>query len=268
MHICGTIYSCKFKRLSHEWLIKVCLISETLNLEQFPRQGKKVSPHATFSLYFYLHLSLNASYLSLVSFLSLISYINDWVHVALYIRFYDFIYHHFFFFFFLSLQGQQFPSQFRAKNMTLNLSFSLSFSISPLIDYFITKSPTNYLWLMRSRVCQSQSAWPTGSRRGKWARASSRCQQQASLISTVMSRPTSEDERGDIYPTMSHRTGLRWEDSFKSLMSHAFYHSFMQGSNASLSYYNGLSLKIKTSYGHAIALWKKRCGIDQKRLII
>ena len=27
-------------------------------------------------------------------------------------------------------------------------------------------------------------------------------------------------------------------------------------------------LKIKTSYGHAIALWKKRCGIDQKRLII
>ena len=27
-------------------------------------------------------------------------------------------------------------------------------------------------------------------------------------------------------------------------------------------------LKINTSYGHAIALWKKRCGIDQKRLII
>ena len=27
-------------------------------------------------------------------------------------------------------------------------------------------------------------------------------------------------------------------------------------------------LKVKTSYGHAIALWKKRCGIDQKRLII
>ena len=28
------------------------------------------------------------------------------------------------------------------------------------------------------------------------------------------------------------------------------------------------SLKVQTSYGHAIALWKKRCGIDQKRLII
>ena len=27
-------------------------------------------------------------------------------------------------------------------------------------------------------------------------------------------------------------------------------------------------LKIKTSYGHAIALWKKRCEIDPKRLII
>ena len=27
-------------------------------------------------------------------------------------------------------------------------------------------------------------------------------------------------------------------------------------------------LKVKTSYGHAIALWNKRCGIDQKRLII
>ena len=26
--------------------------------------------------------------------------------------------------------------------------------------------------------------------------------------------------------------------------------------------------QIKTSYGHAIALWKKRCGINQKRLII
>ena len=29
-----------------------------------------------------------------------------------------------------------------------------------------------------------------------------------------------------------------------------------------------LFLKAKTSYGHAIELWKKRCGIDQKRLII
>ena len=29
-----------------------------------------------------------------------------------------------------------------------------------------------------------------------------------------------------------------------------------------------LLLKVKTSSGHAIALWKKRCGIDQKRLII
>ena len=28
------------------------------------------------------------------------------------------------------------------------------------------------------------------------------------------------------------------------------------------------SLKVKTSNGHAIALWKKRCGIDQKRSII
>ena len=27
-------------------------------------------------------------------------------------------------------------------------------------------------------------------------------------------------------------------------------------------------LKLKTSYGHAIALWKKHCEIDQKRLII
>ena len=27
-------------------------------------------------------------------------------------------------------------------------------------------------------------------------------------------------------------------------------------------------LKLKTSYGHAIALWKKRFGIAQKRLII
>ena len=29
-----------------------------------------------------------------------------------------------------------------------------------------------------------------------------------------------------------------------------------------------IPLKVKTSNGHAIALWKKRCGIDQKRLII
>ena len=28
------------------------------------------------------------------------------------------------------------------------------------------------------------------------------------------------------------------------------------------------ALKLETSYGHAIALWKKRCEIDQKRLII
>ena len=28
------------------------------------------------------------------------------------------------------------------------------------------------------------------------------------------------------------------------------------------------ALKVKTSSGHAIALWKKRCGIDQKSLII
>ena len=27
-------------------------------------------------------------------------------------------------------------------------------------------------------------------------------------------------------------------------------------------------LKIKLSSGHAIALWKKLCGIDQKRLIM
>ena len=27
-------------------------------------------------------------------------------------------------------------------------------------------------------------------------------------------------------------------------------------------------LKVKISSGHAIALWKKRCGIDQKKLII
>ena len=27
-------------------------------------------------------------------------------------------------------------------------------------------------------------------------------------------------------------------------------------------------LKVKTSSGHVIALWKKHCGIDQKRLII
>ena len=28
------------------------------------------------------------------------------------------------------------------------------------------------------------------------------------------------------------------------------------------------ALKMKLSSGHAIALWKKRCGTDQKRLII
>ena len=32
--------------------------------------------------------------------------------------------------------------------------------------------------------------------------------------------------------------------------------------------YNDWALKMKLSSGHAIALWKKRCEIDQKSLII
>ena len=33
-------------------------------------------------------------------------------------------------------------------------------------------------------------------------------------------------------------------------------------------YKQDIGLKVQTSYGHAMALWKKRCEIDQKRLII
>ena len=42
----------------------------------------------------------------------------------------------------------------------------------------------------------------------------------------------------------------------------------VQLSNDKLAWIIIVDLKGKTSYGHAIALWKKRCGIDQNMLII
>ena len=53
-----------------------------------------------------------------------------------------------------------------------------------------------------------------------------------------------------------------------SLQAILFCRSFACTLHSFVLFLSGFPLKIKLSSGHAIALWEKRCGIDQKRLII
>ena len=75
------------------------------------------------------------------------------------------------------------------------------------------------------------------------------------IVCDFHSLPSLRENRDDIYPTCE-------QVKKKKILLHGVFLCIFWFR------FKSVALKAKTSYGHAIALWKKRCGIDQKRLII